>query len=267
MLQTVFVSGSAGFIGFHIAQSLLSDGYHVVGYDAFSDYYDVSLKRARHQLLQKHEKFYGYEARLEDDDTLAAAFEKHKPNDVIHLAAQAGVRHSLENPHAYIQSNVVGTFNILECARSHSVKHFMMASTSSIYGDCGTHAFKESEKSDYPLTMYAATKKADEAIVHSYSHLHDIPSTILRFFTVYGPWGRPDMALFKFVENITKDRPIDVYNGGDLKRDFTYIDDVTRAVRLLMDCVPEIADKNKFSDTSLSPVAPFRTINIGNGTP
>ncbi len=234
-----------------------------------TDYYDVALKRRRHQILLQSEKFKAYEGMLEDQALLADVFFKHKPDYVIHLAGQAGVRYSLENPRSYIDSNLVGTFNVLDLAKDHDVEHFLMASTSSVYGANETVPFCEHHKADHPLTIYAATKKASEAMVHSYAHLHKMPSTMFRFFTVYGPWGRPDMALFKFVKNILNGKPIDIYNNGDMMRDFTFIDNLVKAIHLLMDQFPyEIEDKLRSEKVdSLSPVAPFRIVNIGNSKP
>lgn len=268
-MQTVLVTGTAGFIGFHLAALLIEEGFRVIGYDGMTDYYDVRLKNRRHQILLQSEHFTGYEGMLEDDVLLAEVFEKHDPDFVVHLAGQAGVRYSLENPRAYINANVVGAFNVLELSQKHEVKHLLMASTSSVYGANTEMPFSENHKTDHPLTIYAATKKADEAIVHSYSHLHKIPCTMFRFFTVYGPWGRPDMAPFKFVSKIINDEPIDIYNNGNMMRDFTYVTDLVRCIRLLMDAVPFEAEEDKelHESETLSPVAPFRIVNIGNSAP
>jgi UDP-glucuronate 4-epimerase len=261
----VLVTGSAGFIGFHLSRLLLKQGFSVSGYDAFTDYYDVSLKRARADLLGKFERFNQIEGRLEDFESLSKAAETKIPHVVVHLAAQAGVRYSLENPRAYLDANVVGTFNVMESARRLEVKHLLMASTSSVYGANTQMPFTETEKADTQLTIYAATKKANESMAHAYAHLWNLPTTMFRFFTVYGPWGRPDMALYKFVDAILDDRPIDIYNHGDMYRDFTYIDDLVNGIRLLIDAVPERpADRCVPEGDSLSPVAPFRTVNIGN---
>ncbi|WP_163846428.1 NAD-dependent epimerase/dehydratase family protein [Pseudooceanicola aestuarii] len=265
-MRRAFVTGSAGFIGCHLADLLLSEGFAVHGYDGMTDYYDVGLKRRRHAMLMQSAQFTATEAMLEDDDTLSAAIDEFAPDVIIHLAAQAGVRHSLENPRAYVQANLIGTFNVMEAARRRGVDHLLMASTSSVYGGNADMPFAETQQADLPLTIYAATKKANEAMGHSYAHLHDLPVTMFRFFTVYGPWGRPDMALFRFTDAILDGRPIDIYNHGDMSRDFTYVADLVRGIRLLIDAVPrrpasptEIAPGD-----SLSPVAPYRVVNIGN---
>lgn len=266
MGRKVFITGTAGFIGYHLAKLLLEEGFTVYGYDGLTDYYDVTLKHRRHQMLMQHPRFAATEAMLEDHETLMAAAVKFQPDIIVHLAAQAGVRYSLENPRAYIESNIVGTFNVMEAARELAVEHLLMASTSSVYGANEDMPFTESEKTEAQLTIYAATKKANENMGHSYAHLWNLPTTMFRFFTVYGPWGRPDLALFKFVDAILDHRPIDIYNHGQMYRDFTYIDDLVRAIRLLIDCPPvrlETRDEIEEGD-SLSPVAPFRVVNIGN---
>ena len=260
------MTGTAGFIGFHLAQLLLDEGFEVCGYDGMTDYYDVNLKRRRHQMLLQNARFAAHEGMLEDNDRLSRIADDFKPQVLVHLAAQAGVRYSLENPRAYIDSNVVGTFNVMEVARRHEVEHLLMASTSSVYGANEEMPFTETEKADTQLTIYAATKKANEAMGHSYAHLWNLPVTMFRFFTVYGPWGRPDMALYKFVEGILEDRPIDIYNNGDMWRDFTFVTDLVRGIRLLIDAPPvkpESADAIEPGD-SLSPAGPFRVVNIGN---
>lgn len=231
-----------------------------------TDYYDVELKRQRHQLLLQNKSFSASEGMLEDNSKLAKTVSDFQPDVIVHLAAQAGVRYSLENPRAYVDTNVTGTFNIMECARELEVEHLLMASTSSVYGANTDMPFKETDKADTPLTIYAATKKATEAMSHSYAHLWNIPTTMLRFFTVYGPWGRPDMAYFKFAETIMKDRPIDIYNHGDMYRDFTYVEDLARGIRLLIDAAPvwPEPDGTIAEGDSPSPVAPWRVVNIGN---
>ena len=262
----VLVTGSAGFIGFHLSQRLLADGFVVHGFDGMTDYYDVRLKERRHQMLHQTEGFSATEGLLEDADAFARMAADFAPDVIVHLAGQAGVRYSLENPRAYIDSNVVGTFNVMEAARAQQVRHLLMASTSSVYGANEEMPFAETDKADTPLTIYAATKKANEAMGHSYAHLHDLPVTMFRFFTVYGPWGRPDMALFKFTQAILKGRPIDIYNHGEMYRDFTYVTDLVRGIRLLIDAVPPVpgAGAAAIPGDSLSPAAPFRVVNIGN---
>ena len=266
-MHTVLVTGSAGFIGFHLSQLLLDEGFRVVGYDGMTDYYDVALKQRRHQMLLQHPHFSCTEGMLEDFERLHALALAEKPDVIVHLAAQAGVRYSLENPRAYIDANLVGTFNVMECARELGVEHLLMASTSSVYGANTEMPFTETQACDTPLTLYAATKKANEAMAHSYAHLWNLPTTMFRFFTVYGPWGRPDMALFKFTRGILEGTPIDIYNNGEMYRDFTYVSDLVRGIRLLVDTPPvrpETAEGIAQGD-SLSPAAPFRVINIGNG--
>jgi len=264
--RKVFITGTAGFIGFHLAKLLLTEGFMVAGYDGMTDYYDVNLKRDRHRYLLKHPNFSACEAMLEDQSALDTSVDTFNPDVIVHLAAQAGVRYSLENPRAYLDSNIIGAFNVMEAARRHAVQHLLMASTSSVYGANTEMPFTEVEKADTQLTIYAATKKANENMAHSYAHLWNLPTTMFRFFTVYGPWGRPDMALFKFADAILSGRPIDIYNHGEMYRDFTYIDDLVRAIRLLMDVAPEspVTRGAIAEGDSLSPVAPFRVVNIGN---
>jgi UDP-glucuronate 4-epimerase len=264
--RRVLITGTAGFIGFHLAQLLLSEGFLVHGYDGMTDYYDVNLKRRRHQMLLQSPGFQATEGMLEDEAKLWGVAESFQPDTIVHLAAQAGVRYSLENPRAYIDSNVVGTLNVMEAARKLGVEHLLMASTSSVYGANEEMPFSETEKADTQLTIYAATKKANESMGHAYAHLWNLPTTMFRFFTVYGPWGRPDLALFKFVDAILEGRPIDIYNNGAMYRDFTYVADLVRAVRLLLD-VPPVrpgeAGEIEAGD-SLSPAGPYRVVNIGN---
>lgn len=265
-MRTVLVTGTAGFIGFHLAQLLLAEGFRVVGYDGLTDYYDVKLKERRHQMLLQNQHFSAHVGMLEDFDALAKVAREAQPDVIVHLAAQAGVRYSLENPRAYMDANITGTFNVMELARELAVDHLLMASTSSVYGANTEMPFDEREKCDTPMTLYAATKKANEAMGHSYAHLWNLPTTMFRFFTVYGPWGRPDMALFKFTRGILRGEPIDIYNHGEMYRDFTYVTDLVRGIRLLIDAAPERpASPNDIADyDSLSPVAPFRVVNIGN---
>jgi UDP-glucuronate 4-epimerase len=266
ILPKVLVTGSAGFIGYHLARVLLDDGFEVIGFDAMTDYYDVGLKRRRHAMLLQSQRFTAVEARLEDSAAMTGLFARERPDVVVHLAAQAGVRYSLENPRSYLESNLVGTFNVLECAREYAVGHLLMASTSSVYGANTQMPYSEKHQTDHPLTFYAATKKATEVMAHSYAHLWTLPTTMFRFFTVYGPWGRPDMALFKFVKGILEQTPIDIYNHGEMYRDFTYVTDLVRAIRLLIDVVPQrVEDAGTIPEwDTLSPVAPFRVVNIGN---
>jgi UDP-glucuronate 4-epimerase len=265
-VSRILVTGTAGFIGFHLAKLLLAEGFRVHGYDGMTDYYDVRLKQRRHQMLHQNEAFSATEAQLEDGASLMRVGDEFRPDVIVHLAAQAGVRYSLENPRAYIESNVVGTLNVMEVARVYEVQHLLMASTSSVYGANEEMPFTEVEKADMQLTIYAATKKANESMGHSYAHLWDLPTTMFRFFTVYGAWGRPDLALFKFVDAILDGRPIDIYNHGDMYRDFTYVDDLVRAIRLLIDAPPirPVSAAEISPGDSLSPVAPFRIVNIGN---
>ena len=262
----IFITGTAGFIGYHLARLLLDEGHVVAGFDGMTDYYDVTLKQRRHAMLMQSPGFSATEAMLEDQGALDAAMDAFGPDVVVHLAGQAGVRYSLENPRAYVDANVTGTFNVMEGALRHRVGHLMMASTSSVYGANTNMPFAETDKADTPMTIYAATKKATEAMGHAYAHLHGLPTTMFRFFTVYGPWGRPDMALFKFVKATLNGDPIDVYNHGDMLRDFTYVEDLVRAIRLLMtEAVPERPEDGVVPEgDSLSPVAPYRVVNIGN---
>jgi UDP-glucuronate 4-epimerase len=263
-----FITGTSGFIGFHLARRLLKDGHEVQGVDGMTPYYDVELKKARQKLLAQSNRFTAHTLMLEDEARLAAVYTAAKPDIVVHLAAQAGVRYSLENPRAYVDSNVVGTFNLLELMRAAPPKHFLYASTSSVYGANETMPFRETDRADFPITLYAATKKASELMAHSYAHLFDIPTTAIRFFTVYGPWGRPDMALFKFTDAILHDRPIEIYGEGKMSRDFTYIDDLVEAmVRLVAVVPPREAGQKSDALDSLSPAAPFRAVNIGHGEP
>jgi UDP-glucuronate 4-epimerase len=262
-MTRVLITGTAGFIGYYLARLLLDEGFVVHGYDAITDYYDVTLKERRNQMLLQSQGYTFTHATLEEPDTFERVAAEFAPDMIVHLAGQAGVRYSLENPRAYLDSNLVGTFNVMEAARQLEVQHLLMASTSSVYGANEEMPFKETDKADTPLTFYAATKKANESMAHSYAHLWKIPTTMFRFFTVYGPWGRPDMALFKFTKGIFDGTPIDIYNHGDMYRDFTYVEDLVRGIRLLMDAVPSEPETAVEGDT-LSPAAPYRIVNIGN---
>jgi UDP-glucuronate 4-epimerase len=260
-----FITGAAGFIGFHLARRLLELGHEVTGYDGITDYYDPALKRARLSLLQPFQGFNHIEGMLEDGGKLEAAIADAQPEVVLHLAAQAGVRYSIEAPHSYIQSNVVGTGNLLEALRRHRPRHLIFASTSSVYGGNSKMPFAETDATDGPVSLYAATKKSGEAMVHAYAHLFGIPATCMRFFTVYGPWGRPDMAAIKFFSAMLEGRQIEVYGHGKMRRDFTFIDDLIGAIVALVDRVPEQGQPVAFD--SLSPVAPFRIVNVAGGKP
>ncbi|MFZ2871285.1 NAD-dependent epimerase/dehydratase family protein [Zavarzinia sp.] len=261
------ITGTAGFIGFHLAKRLLDDGHEVFGLDGMTPYYDPRLKDGRNAVLFESPRYHFERMMLEDGARLLDYARQAAPDVIFHLAAQAGVRYSLENPRAYVDSNLVGTFNVMEAAREMKPRHFIMASTSSAYGGNREMPFRETHLTDHPLTLYAATKKATELMAHSYAHLWRIPTTALRFFTVYGPWGRPDMALFKFVDGILNDRPIDIYGEGRMSRDFTYVGDLVEAMVRLVPCVPPADGRVVSDDDSLSPVAPFRVVNIGGGQP
>ncbi|NVK34528.1 MAG: GDP-mannose 4,6-dehydratase [Rhodobacteraceae bacterium] len=264
-MRTALVTGSSGFIGYFLCTRLLQDGFRVIGLDAMTDYYDVKLKERRQQMLLQHEHFQAINDRIEAPDVLMGLFKRERPNVVVHLAAQAGVRYSIENPRSYLESNICGTFELLEAARAFPPEHLLMASTSSAFGANTEMPYRETVKADHQMSFYAATKKATENMSHSYAHLFDLPITMFRFFTVYGPWGRPDMALFKFTKAIFEGNPIDVYNHGDMKRDFTYVEDLVEGIRLLIDAVPvRPADHVVEDGDSLSPVAPWRVVNIGN---
>ena len=258
----IFITGTAGFVGFHLANRLLDNGYEILGYDAVTDYYDQNLKRDRLKILKRYKNFSFSESYLEDKENLTKVIKDFEPEVIIHLAAQAGVRYSIEHPKSYVDSNLIGTFNLSEVIRKHPVKHFLFASTSSVYGSNKEMPFLETAKTDTQLSFYAATKKANESMLHSYSYLYKIPTTVFRFFTVYGPMGRPDLALFKFAKAILNEEPIDIYNNGEMSRDFTYIDDLTKSIELLLDKVPD--HHNPVLSDSISDVAPFRILNIGN---
>jgi UDP-glucuronate 4-epimerase len=279
----ILITGTAGFIGYHTAQKLLSDGFEVTGLDIINDYYDVNLKYAR--LAQtgiardpisygkpvqssKHKNYTFYQLQLEDTEAISRLFEEHRFDYVVHLAAQAGVRYSLENPHTYIDSNVKGFLNMLEACRHHPVKHMVYASTSSVYGANTAMPFSEHHHTDHPISLYAATKKANEMMAHSYSQLFNIPLTGLRFFTVYGPWGRPDMALFLFTKAIMEGKPIKVFNNGEMQRDFTYVSDIVEGITRSLLKPP--AQNKEFDNSHPDPAgsyAPYRIFNIGNSRP
>ena len=263
----ILVTGAAGFIGMHTCLRLLARGDQVIGVDNLNDYYDVSLKYKRLQYLKKNNKFSFHQIGVEDNEAVGCLFKKDKPSKVIHLAAQAGVRHSLTNPNAYIDSNLSGFMNILEGCRHSKVDHLVYASSSSVYGGNSKMPFSEHHSVDHPISLYAATKKSNELMAHAYSHLFNIPTTGLRFFTVYGPWGRPDMALFMFTKAIIEGKPIQIFNNGQMERDFTYIDDIVEGIIRVLDknSSPNLDNNpgtNPYSDT-----APYRIFNIGNGKP
>ena len=264
-MRTALVTGAAGFIGFHLSRLLLAEGWRVVGVDNHNDYYDPALKEAREALLLADPNYRAIRGAVEDPGLLMNLFAEERPEAVVHLAAQAGGRYSIENPRAYVQANLLGSFELLEAARAHPPRHMLLASTSSVYGANTDMPYRETDKADSQMSFYAATKKSNEAMAHSYAHLFGLPVTMFRFFTVYGPWGRPDMAPYLFTSAIFDGRPIKVFNHGDMLRDFTFVSDLVRAIRLLVDAVPGVERAGEFD--SLSPVAPFRVVNIGNGAP
>lgn len=268
ILNKILVTGTAGFIGFHLANRLIKEGWAVVGLDNLNEYYDINLKKARLDILQKSENFSFHKSSLEDKIAVKKVFEVEKPDYVVNLAAQAGVRYSIENPHAYTSSNIEGFLNILEGCRHFGVKHLIYASSSSVYGANKKIPFSVENNVDHPVSLYAATKKANELMAHTYSHLYNIPTTGLRFFTVYGPWGRPDMALFIFTKAILKGEPIDVFNHGMMKRDFTYVNDIVEGISRLITHIP----KPNSSWDALNPdpsysKSPYKVFNIGNNQP
>ncbi|GAA5075594.1 NAD-dependent epimerase/dehydratase family protein [Roseibacterium beibuensis] len=267
--RTALVTGAAGFIGYHLCVRLLEDGWRVIGLDALTDYYDVALKERRQSMLLQSQGFSAVNERIETPGVLHDLMDAHRPDAVIHLAAQAGVRYSIEAPESYVEANLIGTFRLLEAMRAFPPAHSLLASTSSVYGANTEMPYAETAKADTQMSFYAATKKANEAMAHSYAHLYDLPVTMFRFFTVYGPWGRPDMALFKFTKAILEGDAIEVYNHGDMRRDFTYVTDLVDGIVRLIDSPPvrpgtpdDIAEGD-----SLSPVAPYRVVNIGNSEP
>ncbi len=264
MTGQALVTGSAGFIGYHLCRRLLDAGWRVTGLDGMTPYYDVTLKARRHGRLMQHPGFAAVEALIEEPGRVAGLVEDLRPDVIVHLAAQAGVRHSIDAPRSYVEANLIGTFEILEAARAHPPAHLLIASTSSVYGANTEMPYAETHRADHQMSFYAATKKAGEAMAHSYAHLYAIPTTMFRFFTVYGPWGRPDMALFKFTRAILGGEPIEIYNHGEMQRDFTYVDDLVEGIVRLIGVAPgaRIGEHD-----SLSPVAPWRVVNIGNGAP
>ena len=267
-MKNYLVTGAAGFIGFHVCRQLLARGENVVGLDNVNDYYDVTLKQARLAQLEKQAGFEFQKLDLSNREGMTRLFEEHAFETVIHLAAQAGVRYSLKHPHAYVDSNLTGFVNILEGCRHHGVKHLAYASSSSVYGANTKMPFSVHHNVDHPLSLYAATKKANELIAHSYSHLYGLPTTGLRFFTVYGPWGRPDMAMFIFTKAILAGQPIDVFNRGQMRRDFTYIDDIVEGVIRVADRVPQPnPDWSGDHPDPATSQAPYRIYNIGNNQP
>ena len=272
-LTTAFVTGAAGFIGFHVSKRLLDDGFNVVGLDNINDYYDQNLKLSRISELKKYSRttkssFNLIKGNLEDNICLINIFEKHKPTYVINLAAQAGVRYSIKNPNSYIQSNLVGFGNVLETCRKFKVHHLIYASSSSVYGGNTCMPFSEARGADHPISLYAATKRANELMAHAYASLYNIPSTGLRFFTVYGPWGRPDMALFLFTKSIINNTPIEVFNNAEMIRDFTYIDDIVEGIVRLMKKPPTWDEKyDRNNPDPSSSWAPHKVFNIGNSKP
>ncbi|WHZ02463.1 NAD-dependent epimerase [Neobacillus sp. YX16] len=263
--MNILVTGAAGFIGFHLSKRLLAEDYHVIGVDNLNEYYDVRLKKERLRQLQDNKKFTFYKVDLADSESLNQIFESYSIPIVINLAAQAGVRYSLTHPHSYVHSNLVGFVNILEACRHYQVEHLLYASSSSVYGANTKTPFSTQDSVDHPVSIYAATKKSNELMAHTYSHLFNIPTTGLRFFTVYGPWGRPDMAYYSFTKDIIEGNTIQVYNNGDMLRDFTFIDDIVEGIVKLFDH-PPIPDSNRNLDPSTSH-APYKIYNIGNNSP
>lgn len=264
-MEKIFVTGAAGFIGFHLSKKLLQMGFEVIGIDNLNDYYDVELKQARLAQLKNYHNFQFHKLDTSDRSRVQELFADHSPTKVIHLAAQAGVRYSITNPHAYVDSNLVAFINILEGCRHSNVKHLVFASSSSVYGANTKRPFSVHDNVDHPISLYAATKKANELMAHSYSHLYNLPTTGLRFFTAYGPWGRPDMALFLFTQAILREQPINVFNEGKMRRNFTYIDDIIDAVTCIMDKIPQpTIDKANFTLDPSTSFATYRIYNVGS---
>ena len=260
----ILITGSSGFIGFHVSKKLLDKGFKIIGYDSMNNYYDINLKRSRLNILKKYKNFSFQKGYIENEKLLYKKVSKFKPKVIIHLAAQAGVRYSIENPDIYLKTNILGTFNVIKAANKIKAKHLIIGSSSSVYGANKKFPFREIDKTDHQVSVYAATKKSTESLAHSYSSLWKLPITMLRFFTVYGPWGRPDMAYFKFTKKILSQKKIDIYNKGKMYRDYTYIDDIVDGICKLLNKAPSKKQINKFKNDSLSPVAPFRILNIGN---
>ncbi|MDC3036651.1 NAD-dependent epimerase/dehydratase family protein [Candidatus Pelagibacter sp.] len=260
----IFVSGSSGFIGFHLSKKFLDKGFKVHGYDSMNNYYDINLKKSRLKILKKYKNFTFSQGLLENNKKLDYSITKFRPSIIVHLAAQAGVRYSLDKPEKYLDSNIIGTFNIIKAANKIKIKHLIIGSSSSVYGANKKIPFKEVDKTDHQISIYAATKKSSENLAHAYSALWKLPTTMLRFFTVYGPWGRPDMAYFKFTKNIINGKKIEIFNKGKMYRDYTYVDDIVDGIFRLLKKRPSLKNKKRYKYDSLSTVAPFRILNIGN---
>ena len=268
MMEKILITGAAGFVGFHLTNLLVEKGYHIIGIDNMNDYYDIRLKEGRLDIMKKHENFTFYKMDLKDKESIDHLFEKYRFDYVINLAAQAGVRYSIENPYAYVDSNLIGFVNILEACRHYPVKHLVYASSSSVYGGNKVAPFSTEHQVDHPVSLYAATKKSNELMAHTYSHLYNIPTTGLRFFTVYGPWGRPDMAYFSFTNNILSGKAINVFNHGKMERDFTYIDDITEGIARLLPLAPvKNVEWDETKDKLSESFAPYKVYNIGNNQP
>ena len=264
MKTKIFITGSSGFIGFHISKRYLDKGFKVCGFDSMNNYYDVNLKKSRLKILRNYQNFTFKKGNIENQKILNNSIIKFKPSVIIHLAAQAGIRYSVQNPKVYLTANIVGTYNVIEIAKKLKIKHLIIGSSSSVYGANKKFPFQEIDKTDSQVSFYAATKKSTENLAHSYSSLWKLPITILRFFTVYGPWGRPDMAYFKFTRNIIRGKKIDIYNKGKMYRDYTFIDDIVDGIFKLTNKPPKLNQSRKYKNDSLSNVAPFRILNIGN---
>jgi len=268
MKERIIITGAAGFIGFHLSKLLLNKGYQVIGIDNLNDYYDPKLKKDRLAILEKNSNFIFHKLDIKNKLEVDKIFEEYKPEYAVHLAAQAGVRYSIQNPDVYIESNILGFFNILEACRNYPVKHLIYASSSSVYGGNKVVPFSTNHNVDHPVSLYAATKKSNELMAHVYSHLYGIPTTGIRFFTVYGPWGRPDMAYFSFTKNIIEGKPIEVFNYGNMERDFTYVDDIVEGIYRLLDFIPQPnPDWDQTKNGINNSFAPYKIYNIGNNQP